>query len=128
VTTTSLHNAVRSSSFATTRVRLWGVNCPELAHLSNADQPWAKQAAEFTRSMIAQRTVTLWLESHQSRDAFSAVLAHVELSDGTSLNAALLEAGLARADDRVPHSTLMRYAQLELAARRGAVGIWSESD
>jgi endonuclease YncB( thermonuclease family) len=55
------------------------------------------------------------------------MLAHIELPDRTKLNEALLEAGLAKIEDRWPHALLTRYAQLELAAKRRGAGIWSPS-
>lgn len=116
-----------------TRVHLWGINCPELAHPSStgpgsAAQPWAAEAAEKTRSLIDDRPIRLYLEAHQTRDPFSAILAHIELPDGTKLNEALLEAGLAKTDDRWPHSMLVRYAQIELNAQRRGVGMWTKSE
>ena len=79
--------------------------------------------------MLTGHMVLLVLEPHQQRDSFARVLAHVEIADdanaGRSLNEALLEAGLAKADDRWPHARLTRYAQLENAARRQRIGIWS---
>jgi endonuclease YncB( thermonuclease family) len=68
----------------------------------------------------------LYLDPQRVRDAYVRVLAHVELLDGRSLNEALLEEGLARADDRWAHTRLTRYAQLELAARRAGAGVWTK--
>jgi endonuclease YncB( thermonuclease family) len=112
---------------AVTRVRLWGINCPELAIADRPEQPWAVVAAEHTEHAIGGNQILIWLESHQARDPFGAVLAHVELSDGQSLNELVLQAGLARADDRWPHQSLVRFAQLEAAAKRAGVGIWSSA-
>ena len=69
--------------------------------------------------------MTLTLEPHRTRGSFGRLLAHAQLPDGSSLNEALLAAGLARADDRWPHSLVGRYAQLERIARREGLGIWS---
>lgn len=101
---------------ALTVVRLWGVDCQKL-----------REARELARELAGGEPVTLALEAHRTRGAFDRVLAHVELADGSSLNEALLAAGLARVDERWPHSLLERYAQLERAARRQGLGIWSES-
>ena len=106
-----------------TRVHLWGVDCPELARPTG--EPWAEEASACTRSLVTDIEFTLWLESHQTRDAYGAVLARLELPDGRIVNEVVLEQGLARADDRFPHAYLTRYAQLENSARRRRVGIWS---
>lgn len=107
-----------------TRIRLWGVNCPELARGDNAAEAGAQEAVDFVSTNIENSMITLWLESHQTRDPFGAVLAHVELQTGERLNEALLDAGLARCDDRWPHAALVRYTQREGAAKRTATGIW----
>ena len=108
-----------------TRIRFWGLDCPETAKPDRPADPYANEATELTRMLTADRTVTLYLESHRTRGVFGRVLAHVELPDGTSLNEALLSAGLAVADERWSHSRLGRYAQLERAAKRAGLGIWS---
>ncbi len=113
-----------------TRIRLWGIDCPEVGRFGHDDRPWSREAAALAKSMLEGRNVLIFLEAHQQRDSFARVLAHVEIADGDnarrSLNEALLEAGLAKADDRWPHSRLTRYAQLENAARRRNVGVWSK--
>ncbi len=111
-----------------TRIRFWGLDCPETAKPDRPADPFAHEATELTRSLAADQTITLYLESHRTRGVFGRVLAHVELPDGTSLNEALLSAGLAVADERWSHSRLGRYAQLERAAKRQSLGIWSHQD
>jgi endonuclease YncB( thermonuclease family) len=71
--------------------------------------------------------VILDLEPGRPRDSFARVLAHITLDDGRSLNEQMLEAGLAKADDRWPHGKLVRYAQLDMAARKRGVGVWSKT-
>lgn len=113
---------------ATTRVRVIGVDCPELARPGRspaAAEPWAAEATDFTRATLAAGVVLLRLEPHQTRDAYRRLLAHVDLPDGASLAERLLEQGLARREDRWNHSMLLRYRQLELAARRAGRGMWA---
>ncbi|MHC4826727.1 MAG: thermonuclease family protein [Planctomycetota bacterium] len=111
-----------------TQVRLWGVDSPEMAGRGHPAEPFADEARALTHKLAAGGPVTLTLEPHRTRGSFGRLLAHVELPDGSSLNEALLAAGLARADDRWPHALLGRYAQLERAARREGVGIWSQPE
>jgi micrococcal nuclease len=112
----------------TTRVRLCGLDCPEPARARQEAEPWAEEAAALCRALTEDATITLWLEPQRTRGVFGRVLAHVQLPDGSSLNEALLAAGLAAADDRWPHAYLTRYAQLEHVARRKSQGIWSEEE
>ncbi|MCC6907531.1 MAG: thermonuclease family protein [Phycisphaerales bacterium] len=112
---------------ATTRVRLIGVDCPETAHPSFSNQPaqpLAEEAAALTRELVDGRVVRLRLEPQGTRDLYGRLLAHVDLPDGASLAERLLAEGLARREDRWNHSMLMRYRQLELAARRARRGVW----
>ena len=111
-----------------TRVRLWGVDCPDLAGPDRRAEPLAEEARELARSLADGRSVVVALESHRTRGAFGCLLAHVQLAGGQTLNEALLRAGLARADDRWPHSRLERYDQLERTARHQGVGMWGESE
>jgi micrococcal nuclease len=111
-----------------TRIRFWGLDCPETAMPDRPADLYANEAIELTRSLAADRTVTLYLESHRTRGVFGRVLAHVQLPDGSSLNEALLSAGLAVTDERWSHSRLGRYAQLERAARRQGLGMWSQDE
>jgi micrococcal nuclease len=108
-----------------TRVRLWGIDCPERGRNDEPDEPLADDATALTRSLVQRQIVTLWLEPHRTRGDYGRLLAHVELSDGRVLNEALLADGLARAEDRWPHGRLARYAQVEHSARRQGVGMWS---
>jgi endonuclease YncB( thermonuclease family) len=109
-----------------TQVRLWGVDSPEAARRDRAAEPFADEARALTRTLTADGPVTLTLEPHRTRGSFGRLLAHAQLADGSSLNEALLAAGLARADDRWSHSLVGRYAQLERVARREGLGIWSQ--
>ncbi|MHC4447435.1 MAG: thermonuclease family protein, partial [Planctomycetota bacterium] len=107
-----------------TRIRLWGIDCPEQAGPDQPAQPWADEARELTRALVEQGPVTLYLEPHRTRGTFGRVLAHVEGADGRSLNGALLEAGYATVDERWPHSRLSRYAALQRAAQQAGAGMW----
>lgn len=109
-----------------TRVRLWGIDTPELKHRRDAppDQPFAREAKEAATRLAQNKVVTLKLESHRQRDRFGRLLAYVILPDGQSLNEAMVELGLARADRRFSHSLFNHYARLEDEARRQQLGLW----
>jgi endonuclease YncB( thermonuclease family) len=115
-----------------TRVRLWGIDCPELGRPAQGSspatstKPGAEDAMAMSRDLAEHSTVVLVLEAHRLRDRHRRLLAHVDLADGTRLNERLLKAGMARADDRWSHSMQRRYAQLEAAARRTGAGIWAQ--
>lgn len=112
---------------STTRIRLWGIDSPEMAR-SGADargaEPFAQEAADFIESRALDHLVRLRIERHRVRDRYDRILAYVELPDGSDLGEQLLLAGLTLADDRWPHTLLERYAQLETAARKQGQGLW----
>ena len=111
------------------RVRLWGMDTPELAkQLPDktvvAPQPLAQEAKQFTERLCLEKTVTLSVQAHRLRGRFGRLLAYVHLPDGTVLNERLLAAGLARADDRFEHDHFKRYDLLQQQAQFDRVGLW----
>ena len=108
-----------------TRIRLWGLDCPETGNIDHEAEPFASEAEAFTRDMNDGKSVTLHLESHRLRGTFGRLLAHVEVEGAGHPNIALLEAGLARTDERWPHDHLSRYARAQQIARRKKIGLWS---
>jgi micrococcal nuclease len=109
-----------------TRVRLWGIDCPEVARDEAPAERWAGEARDFAAAECGGALVRLIVEPGRVRDSFSRLLAHVELADGRSLNRELLAAGLARLDARWPHARLLTYEQAEFGARSQRRGIWSD--
>lgn len=107
-----------------TRVRLWGINCPELASFDREAEPLAQEAADMTKRLIEGGLVTLSLEPQRMRGTFGRVLAHVDIPDQGNLNIALLEAGLTITDERWPHRQLARYAKAQRQAKRKEIGLW----
>ena len=110
---------------ASTRVRVWGIDCPELARDRRAAEPWADHAAERARDLAYGESVRLRLQAHRVRDRFGRLLAFVELPGGRDLAGTLLREGLAVADDRWPHDRLSAYAQLEAEARHAGRRLWA---
>lgn len=76
------------------RVRLAGVDAPELHGRCAVERDRARLARDFLRARIAGRPVRLYLVQYGKYAG--RVLARVEAADGTDLGAALLAAGLAR--------------------------------
>lgn len=103
-----------------TRLRLWGIDCPEAGGPKRRPQPGAEAATAMTRALAAGQSVLLELEPTRLRDAWGRPLAHVILPDGRCLNELLLAAGLARIDERWPHRRLESYARAERAGRKAA--------
>ena len=110
------------------RVRLWGIDTPELARVA-AGRP-AEPGAEAARAALSRWTasgrVTLRLEPQRLRDGFGRLLAHVDTAEVGSVQQALLRAGLARADERWHHTRLGTYRHAESEAKADGIGVWGD--
>lgn len=112
---------------STTRVRLWGLDCPEIAkpESNRPAEAFADEAHAFTTARCAGKTVRLQLQRHQIRDKYNRIVAYIHLPDGSILNEELLLAGLATADDRFSHEHHERYLMLQAQAKYDRNGIWT---
>lgn len=109
------------------RLRLIGINTPEVSHDGSASQPLADRARSALLTLLDRHNRALNLQyGRQPRDHYGRLLAHAFLDDGTNVSASLLEQGLATALV-VPPNTWARdcYAAIEATARRQRRGLWA---
>ncbi|MBB5211626.1 thermonuclease family protein [Microbulbifer hydrolyticus] len=107
------------------RVRLIGVNTPELAHGQRRAQPLAEEAKEFTERFLAGGDLELVYDKDRY-DNHGRVLAHVYNHRGDSLESALLSAGLAFHIAIAPNLTLAEcLASREDEAHQRGLGVWA---
>jgi len=112
---------------AATRVRLLGIDAPEMNYEDHRPACFAEEATAFARKLIAGKRVTVHLdETERTRCNYGRLLAYLELDDGTVLNELLLAEGYAYADLRFKHSYFHRYGQLEASARALRKGLWAK--
>jgi micrococcal nuclease len=109
------------------RVRLLGINAPEVNNPKKPVEPFGKEAAEFTQRMVEGKLVRLEFDPHVSKqDKYSRIFAYVFLEDGTFLNAEIIRQGYGFA---VRNSPSLKYEheffQLELEARKKGRGLWA---
>jgi endonuclease YncB( thermonuclease family) len=109
-----------------TRVRLLGVDAPEMRSEDGKPQHWADAAKKYAAARSANRMVTLKLEPTQTRDRYRRLLAYVHLSDAETLNLALVRDGQAYADRRFRHTMRSDFEQAENAARKKGTGLWKD--
>lgn len=109
------------------RLRLIGINTPEINHDGRPSQPLADEAKSFLETLINRQNRYLNLQPDtQSRDHYNRLLAHAFLDDGTNIAARLLEQGLATTLVVPPNTWgLSCYQRLESAARQGRRGLWA---
>lgn len=109
----------------TTKVRLLGIDAPEMGSSRSERMYFAEEATAFARSLALGRKVRVYLDERAgSRDRYRRLLAYLELPDGRFLNEELLLQGYAYADRRFRHSYYQKYLQLEAGARSAKQGLW----
>lgn len=110
-----------------TRIRLWGIDCPEVAHQpGETDAHFGREAADFVDEHLTGRRVRIALEpKRKSRDRFGRLLAYVYLDDtGEMVNQLLVDEGLALVDTRFPHVFNHPFTEAERRAHRAKAGLW----
>ena len=118
--------AVADGEDKTTRVRLWAVDTAEM-HTNDPNRqpdPWAQEATDFARQAVEGKQVTIHLQEHRLRGGYGRLLAYVEMPSGKTLNAALIEQGLSKHDERWNHDRVEHFDELERQAREGQRGLW----
>jgi endonuclease YncB( thermonuclease family) len=110
----------------TTKVRLLGIDAPEMGSSRAERMYFAEEATARARTLALNKVVTVHLDERAgSRDKYDRLLAYLELPDGTFVNEDLLSGGYVYADLRFRHSYYNKYKQLESAARALKHGLWA---
>lgn len=112
--------------FPDTRIRMWGVDTPEVAGSPAGEMYFGKEASEFTKQTLANRKVRVLLSTRRTRDKYGRLLAYLELLEsGDSFNELLIAEGYGYADWRFDHPLKMQYKSVERKARRAGLGLWA---
>jgi len=108
------------------RVRLLGIDCPESVKPNHPVEPWALEAAAFTRQFVSGGVVRLRFDKRRL-DRYDRYLAYAFVADNM-LNEELLRAGLARVSiypgDSDSMARRLRAAASE--AEQARRGVWSQ--
>ncbi|MCJ7806453.1 MAG: thermonuclease family protein [Clostridia bacterium] len=127
---------VRFSSGKEEKVRLIGVDTPEINHPTKGEEPFGIEADQYTRSVLDN--VNAWLEFDLGeRDQYGRMLAYLwlerpeELSEleirDKMFNAWLLIGGYASQVIFAPNVKYVDYfADFEVEARKAKRGLWAE--
>ena len=108
------------------RLRLIGIDTPELGRDGKPDQPFAVAARDALRSLLEKRPELGLRLDRTRRDVHGRLLAHAFLADGTSLSAWLLERGYATLLIIPPNDwNAACYQAAERRARTEDRGIWA---
>jgi micrococcal nuclease len=116
-------------STGTEKVRLVGIDSPELEDARPEYRVFGYAARDYARSRIDGLTVTLEPDSRQpDRDKYTRLLRYVILGDGTNFNEELVRTGYARVFDKFKFDLKARFKEAEAEARRGTLGLWKLPD
>jgi len=112
------------------KIRLIGINTPELARDNQAAQAYAHQARNSLIQLIKQTEQKIQLVYGVDRqDKYKRTLAHIYLANGQNMQARLISQGLATAFTTPPNDRMAScYRMLEKAAMQQQLGIWSLAD
>jgi len=107
------------------KVRLIGIDTPELKDDRHAWRDLAYDARAFARTRLLGKTVALERDRLCSnRDKYGRLLRYVVLDDGTDFNEEMIREGYARAYTRFPFTRADRYKAVEKKARAAGRGRW----
>ncbi len=107
------------------KIRLVGIDTPELDDARPAWRDLAYQARDYARSRLLGRTVALEPDPLcRNRDKYGRLLRYVALDDGTDVNEEMIRRGYARVFTRFPFARTKRYESVEDDARKARRGRW----
>ena len=126
VTVTKVYDGDTFKTHDGEKVRLLGINTPEIAHSSKPGEALGKQAKSRLKELIGNRLVRLEFD-RERHDKYGRLLAHVWLRDGSWINSQMIQDGLAHLYIFAPN---FRHAgkllEHEKAARLKRSGIWGK--
>ena len=110
-----------------TRIRLWGVDTPEVAGSRDGAMHYGAEASAFAKRRLTGRQVRVVLSPTKTRGKYGRLLAYVYLvPSDVMFNELLLENGYAYADWRFPHPYKRQFKAIEKRACKQGVGLWAE--
>ncbi|MBE9568580.1 MAG: thermonuclease family protein [Proteobacteria bacterium] len=110
------------------KVRLIGINTPELARDNRPAEAFAVEATKALKTMIRPGAAVHLRFGRDRKDHYDRLLAHVFSGDGKNLQAELLKNGYARAIVIPPNTAFSAcYLAQERLARCNKAGIWHKN-
>jgi micrococcal nuclease len=106
------------------RVRLLGINTPELERDGKPAEPWADESKAWLTQQLEGELVRLEFDIERF-DQYDRTLAYVYLED-VLINEEIIRQGFSRAETRYPFSDRMKrkFRRAEELAREDRRGIW----
>lgn len=107
----------------TEKIRLIGVDTPETVHPTKGEEPYGKEASNFTKGQLTGKQIRLEMDV-QERDKYGRLLSYVWLGD-TFFNEELLRQGYAQLLTIPPNIKYVeRFTATQKEAREAGRGLW----
>ena len=109
------------------KIRLIGINAPEVAREDKPAEAFAISSRDLLRSLLSRHNNHIRLiHGEENQDHYKRGLSHLFLPDGTNLQAQLLSSGLASAITIPPNQRFSEcYQKIEKQAFCSKKGVWS---
>lgn len=108
------------------RVRMIGVDTPEIHHPEKPVQCFAQTASDYTKALIGNQDVRLQADPlDDNRDIYGRLLRYVYLPDSTLVNLKLVQQGYGFAYTRFPYLRLLEFKEAEANAKNNNFGLWA---
>jgi len=110
------------------KVRLIGINTPELARGNKAAEPFATEASHLLKTILKNKPTVSLVYGEEKHDHYERLLAHIFTDDGKNVQSILLRQGYARAITFPPNTRFADcYSQQERVARCNKMGMWQKT-
>ncbi len=108
------------------KIRLIGINTPELGRQGKPSQPYARQAYKVLNTLLGYNKKIGLTYDQDKKDRYKRLLAYVNLDDGQSVEQLLLAKGLAHSIVVPPNDKRINcYRAIEKSAKNSKLGVWS---
>ncbi len=108
------------------KVRLIGVDAPELTSKDSKELGYANESKKYTSDLIENKKIELQFDTRK-KDAYGRILAYVYTEDGQFLQKNLLERGFARVYLASEFQKKADFQAFESTAKELGVGVWGIS-
>jgi endonuclease YncB( thermonuclease family) len=111
------------------KIRLIGINAPELKSDGKPAQAYANEAKKALTSLFNKDKSIALVYGKDKKDRYGRLLAHVFLADGQNVQALLLKQGFANAITIPPNTQFAScYLEMESFARCSMNGLWKNTN
>lgn len=111
------------------RVRLIGIDAPEMGFENKKEMCFAKESREKLMEFIGEKTVRIASDStQQNRDVYNRLLRYVYLPDETNVNSLMIEEGYAYeyAYKEIPYLYQKEFQEAQQKAKSLKLGLWAD--